>query len=279
MNLRYLSTLFFLFVAAMQPAHGQDFNTIARKGKFYFQWGYSRDTYSKSAIHFTGPGYDFTTDKLIARDDPENFSFDSYFNPVKWTIPQFDLRIGYFLSDKYSLSVGWDHIKYVVLDDQLTKFKGYIDKEKYPAYGGTYKDSTVNFGRYSHYELTDGANFVRINLDRYQTVWKSHDNRFYLDLIAGAGAGILVPNPTTRILDRKLPNKFMWGGFGVAANAAMRFSFFRNFYVQAELKGGYLDFLRVRTNIEDKADKATQHFWYGQSSIQAGGYFNLGKKK
>ncbi|MBC8110374.1 MAG: hypothetical protein H7Y04_04875 [Verrucomicrobia bacterium] len=269
--------IIFIFFLS-QLVHGQEFKSIPRKGKFYFQWGYSREKYSKSDIRFTGPGYDFTAKKAIARDDPEKFTLDKYFNPVKLTIPQFDLRIGYFLSERYSLSVGWDHLKYVVFDNQNVLINGYIDKNQYPAYGGIFKDTLVNFGYYSHYELTDGANFARINLDRYQTVWKSRNKKSYLDLIAGAGIGVLIPNPTIRILDKRLPNKFMWGGFGVAVNAAIRFSFWKHFYLQAEVKGGYLDFLRVRTNSKNRADKATQTFSYAQASIQAGGYFRIGKK-
>jgi hypothetical protein len=276
---RYIVVSLLTIFSFVYSAFSQQLTTVPRKGKMYFQWGYSRDKYSKSDIHFRGPGYDFTASQVISHDEPEKFSFDSYLNPVKWTIPQFDMRIGYFLSDKYSLSVGWDHIKYVVWDNQNVKFNGYISKEMYPSYGATFNDTTVNFGSYSHYELTDGANFVRVNLDRYFTVWQSSNGKFYLDLIAGAGTGILVPNPTVRILTKRLPNKFMWGGFGVAANAAIRFNFLRHFYLQAEVKGGYLDFLRVRTNINDKADKAKQTFWYGQSSVQAGGYFRIGKKK
>jgi len=32
----------------------------AQKGRMYFYWGWSRDAFSTSSIHFKGPDYDFT---------------------------------------------------------------------------------------------------------------------------------------------------------------------------------------------------------------------------
>lgn len=48
-----------------------------------------------------------------------------YINPAKWPIPRLNFRAGYFISGKYSISLGWDHMKYVAADIQTVKMQGY----------------------------------------------------------------------------------------------------------------------------------------------------------
>ena len=52
-----------------------DFNDKFYNYRLYFYWGYNRDYFSHSDIHFHGPGYDFTVYDVTARDRPEKFSF------------------------------------------------------------------------------------------------------------------------------------------------------------------------------------------------------------
>jgi len=71
------------------------------KGKAFIYWGYNRAYYNKSDIHFKGDGYDFTLYDVEAKDMPEPFDADVYFNIKKLSIPQFNFRAGYFFSDNW----------------------------------------------------------------------------------------------------------------------------------------------------------------------------------
>jgi len=82
---------------------------LHEKGKFYINWGYNISWYNKSDIHFSGQGHDFILYDVVAYDRPSELSFD-YINPTTWSIPQFNFRFGYFISDKLSISAGWDHL-------------------------------------------------------------------------------------------------------------------------------------------------------------------------
>ena len=62
-------------------------NSVA-KGTFYGYWGYNRSGYTKSNIRFVGPGYDFNLAGSKAHDNQSPFSFGTYFNPKKITVPQ-----------------------------------------------------------------------------------------------------------------------------------------------------------------------------------------------
>jgi hypothetical protein len=50
---------------------------------------------------------------VVAHDRQSKFGRD-YLNPGRISIPQYNLRFKYYISDKYSISIGWDHMKYVV---------------------------------------------------------------------------------------------------------------------------------------------------------------------
>ena len=87
--------------------------TSKNKGKFYIFWGGNRESYSKSDIHFKGADYDFTIYDVTAHDKPKGWHLD-YLNPARMTIPQTNLRIGYFITNHYNISIGVDHMKYVM---------------------------------------------------------------------------------------------------------------------------------------------------------------------
>ena len=105
---------------------GSSFSMIAqevnpnqnKQGDFFVYWGWNRSAYTNSDIRFYGDNYDFTIDNAVARDRQTPFSAYDYFNPTRITIPQFNARVGYFVTDRYSISIGSDHMKYVVDSDR-----------------------------------------------------------------------------------------------------------------------------------------------------------------
>ncbi len=105
--------------------------TAHNKGKFYFYWGGNRDYFTKSDIRFQGDNYDFTLYDVEAQDKPKGWHID-YINPARMTIPQTNLRVGYFLTDNYNISLGVDHMKYVMNQDQAVRYSGnYPDRGAY----------------------------------------------------------------------------------------------------------------------------------------------------
>lgn len=95
-------------------------------GSFYFTWGYNRDWYSRSTIRFrntTTDNYDFTFIDAAAHDKPDYYEF---YKITKLTVPQYDMNGGYFFNDKHDLGieVSWDHLKYVVTDNQVIHVRG-----------------------------------------------------------------------------------------------------------------------------------------------------------
>ena len=112
------------------------------KGDLYFYWGWNRGHYTKSDMHLYGDSYDFTLYDVVAKDRQTPFSVDPYLNPVQLTIPQTNFRIGYFFNDHYNISIGFDHMKYVVQTNQSVKISGEI-QDTGTIYDGEYRDNTI----------------------------------------------------------------------------------------------------------------------------------------
>ncbi|MGL4582126.1 MAG: hypothetical protein ACRCVU_03985, partial [Flavobacterium sp.] len=86
--------------------------------------------------------------------------------------------------------------------------------------------------------------------------------------------GIVLPKTNTTLLGKERYDEFHVSGFGFSAKAGLNVTFFKHFFVQAELKGGYIDMYDVRTTA-DKADRAMHNFWFAQTVIAFGGIFKL----
>src|SRR5690606_40841590 len=100
--------------------------TATNKGKFFVSWGGNRAAFTKSDITFKGEDYNFTIKDVTAEDKPKGWHID-YINPTRITIPQTNFKLGYFISDNYSIAIGMDHMKYVMPKDKIRVVDGYIN--------------------------------------------------------------------------------------------------------------------------------------------------------
>lgn len=250
--------------------------TAHNKGKFFFYWGGNRAYYSTSDIRFTGSDYDFTLNNATAHDRPKGYHID-YINPSKITIPQTNFRMGYFFNDHYNISIGWDHMKYVMYQDKVVSYSGNYPNE------GTFGESlpgnqlllTENFLTFEH---TDGLNYIHPEITRVDDIsnWLSLPNtdKFQINLSEGFGAGVLLPKTNTKLFAKERYDEFHLSGFGVSAKAGLTFTFYKHFFIQTELKTGYIEMNDIRTTF-DAADKAQQNFWFLESTIAFGGIFKI----
>ena len=137
-----------------------------KRGQFYFTWGYNRDWYSSSTIHFynTNPdpakSYDFTLYDAKAHDKPD---MENYWKPDRLTIPQYDMTIGYQFNNKNDLGVevSWNHLKYVVTDWQVVHIKGQIHGNPIDKVAPLNPDTV-------HLQHTNGNNYLLFNITKKQ---------------------------------------------------------------------------------------------------------------
>jgi hypothetical protein len=193
------------------------------------------------------------------------------------TIPQTNLRIGYFITDHYNISIGFDHMKYVMYNDRTVNYSGY-----YPNAGTYNENPTANEltldEDFLTFEHTDGLNYVNTEFSRVDDISSifqlPNTDKFQINITEGIGAGLLYPKTNTQLLGKDRYDEFHIAGYGVSAKAGLNFTFFKHFFIQTEIKGGYIEMNDIRTT-SNTADKAEQHFWFLQRIISVGGIFRL----
>lgn len=266
--------------------------TQKNKGKFFVSWGGNRDNYSKSDITFKGENYNFTVDNAIADDKPKGWHCD-YINPLRMTIPQTNFKLGYFISDKYTISIGLDHMKYVFRQNQIANVTGNVNlpnTEIGSMYNGNYNNTPVDFfNNYSDddinpippfltFEHTDGLNFAYSEIARVDDISSlfkiKNTDKIQINITEGFGGGLLYPKTNAKVLGKDRYDDFHISGFGVAAKIGLNITFFKHFFVQTELKGGYINMQNIKTT-NSKLDSANQTFYFLQRIIAFGGIFSI----
>ena len=260
----------------------QDKYTAHNKGKFFVSWGGNRESFSKSDVTFKGKDYNFTIENMKAEDKPKGWHID-YVNPARMTIPQTNFRMGYFISDHYSVAIGVDHMKYVMTQDQTANVTGSINLPVTDAgsiHNGVYNNSPVNFTdeTFLAYEHTDGLNYVNTEVSRHDDI--SHlfglpnIDKVQINITEGVGLGVLYPKTNTTLLGKERHDDFHVSGYGTSLKAGLNITFFKHFYIQGELKGGYINMQDIRTT-QSSEDSASQDFFFFQRIIAVGGIFKI----
>lgn len=261
--------------------HRQKF-TAHNKGKIFAAFGGNRDTYTKSDIHFKGQNFDFTVSNAQAHDKPKGWNID-YINPTRFTIPQTNMKFGYFISDHYAVALNIDHMKYIFSQEQTANVTGTVNlpaSDPGSIHNGIYNNTPVDFsdGTFLKFEHTNGLNYVHLELDRFDDISKifrvRNTDKFQLNITEGIGAGFLYPKTDATVLENREHDQFHVAGYGLSAKAGLNFTFFKYFYLQTELKGGYINMPDIEITY-DSSEKASQHFMFFESIIYFGGIFKL----
>ena len=266
------SLLLFALTSAAQEAGS---NRADRTGKVYVYWGWNRAIFTDSDIHFTGDQYDFTLRDVKAFDRPTNFNAKTYFNPVSATIPQYNIRIGYWFKPNWNLSIGTDHMKYVVQEYQVVDINGTIAGTG-TRFDGNYSDANIALSPdFLQFEHTDGLNYPNVEIRHALDLLTVGKVR--VGLTEGVGTGILYPKTNAVLMNNDRNDRFHLAGYGVSAVVGLQIEFFRSFFIQTEAKAGYINMPDIRTT-SSKADKADQRFFFGQWNWVIGASFGRCKK-
>ena len=244
----------------------------SRAGSWYASYGWNEDRYTRSDIRFFGVDHDFTLSDVDAHQRQKQFTAKEFLNPLTITIPQFNLRVGYYLRDDLDVSVGMDHMKYVVRQGQTVAIDGYIrgtEGRHDGDYAGEDKQITRDWLAFEH---TDGLNWFHVTVRKHQPIWRWR----WLDLRAfeSIGAGALTPRTDAEILGRERHDKYRLAGYAVGASGGLNVTLWRRFFLESELKGGFFHITGARTT-QDPADRARHHAWFGQAVVVFGGRWGL----
>ena len=265
-----LCTLTDTTAIAQVSKHKKKHSTNA--GTFFFYWGYNRSYYTKSNIRFVGDDYDFKLKNVTAYDRPDAFKANVYFNPSTITVPQYNGRFGYYYTDRWAITFGVDHYKYVMADQNQVLLDGHIDQGIDDNWGGNYTDEPVvtDIDTF-HYENTNGCNLLRFELMRSFDLWELGAKR-QIALTGNLGAGT---GPVLTFTDLNFARQHTFAtpsisGFCFSVNASLRLEFFKHFFVTMESALAYVNLPHVRTRPDDRNQFARQQFGLSSYFATAG---------
>lgn len=207
----------------------------ANPDRFYLQWGWNREAFTKSTIHFTnGADYDFSWMSVSAKDKPD---FQAILSK-DITVPQFSFRIGYRIAPRWYLELNHDHAKYVVTPGQVMHVKGDMGE-------GVHVDQdTILSNAQFHFEHTNGANFwMLMAARRFQTDYMKSRLSFF----AKGGAGLLFPRTDVTLFGNRLNNRFHVAGYVAGIEGSARYRVWRGGYIDLATKGGFANYTNALT--------------------------------
>lgn len=268
--------IFMLLSIVSSYAQQNDQYQQNNKGKFYAYWGWNRGTYSDSDIRFKGENYDFTLSDVTANDRPTKFGLNPYFRLDRITIPQTNYRIGYFFKENYTVSIGVDHMKYVMNADQNVMINGTINTGS--SFDKVYTNENIKLTEnFLTFEHTDGLNYINAAVKRFDDF--SHliglnSKNLQISLTEGVGAGFLFPKTNSKLLNKERYDEFHVAGWGVSASVGLNITFLKHFFIQSDVKAGYIKMSGIRTT-KSASDSASQSFSFIENTIVFGGRFRL----
>lgn len=249
-----------------------DRKVTERKGTMFGYWGWNRAAYTQSDINLHGPGYDFTLHDVVAKDYQTPFDIGTYFGPTKLSIPQTNMRFGYYFDDKHSISIGHDHMKYKMVNNQPLNISGNISPEASQQYAGNYDGEpivvTPDFLTYKH---CDGLNVADVELGTTETIWASKNGQHDLSFTGSVSAGAVIPDTEANLFGKDGDHRYHLAGYSGGAKVGLRADIFKYFFIEGNVKGGYINLPDVLVSAPN--DKASQSFEYMQASAVFG--FNV----
>jgi hypothetical protein len=246
-------------------------------GTIFAYWGYNRSIYTPSTIRFIGPGYDFKLKGVEAVDRPST-DINEYINFNTFTVPQFDVRIGYNFKRNWAVSLGYEHMKYVMKHGPTYSLSGTISPgiDQATGWSGTYSGDTIVTSESTfHYENTNGLNYINVQLTNVFKVYQTEKGNFALTTLMGVGAGPILSYNDFTFAGEKSMETVSLSGVGASGHFGLRAEFFKHLFVAANIQGGFMGQYRVKTRPNDYDSNAKQAFLYGQRDIVVGALFYL----
>jgi len=260
----FILLLLLIPIMANAQSHKRKPKNSVAKGTFYGYWGYNRSGYSKSNIRFVGPGYDFNLNGSRAHDNQSPFSFSTYFNPKKITVPQFNARVGYYFKNHWAIDFGYDHMKYVFDDGNNVLLSGTINPgiDTVNFWSGNYTNEPITTNRNTfHYENSNGLNYLRLGITRSDN-WYKLGNWLMISSSESIGLGGILSYNDFKFAGKEDLVTVSMSGYAISAHAGLRFEFFKHFFIQPSLSAGFMHQTKVRTRALDPNSYARQKYGY-----------------
>ena len=210
-------------------------------GREYFvSWGYNGDRYTNSNLHISQPsvGNDFTLVGVQARDSKAWTHLFSH----SLFVPQYNLRAGVFLNERWGLELALDHFKWIVKQDQQVRMTGTLNR--------TAVDTQVTLTpEVLRYQLNNGANPIFFNVIRRVRLRGEPGRTGSVFFLAKTGGGFAVPHTENTLFGQPNEKGFQpFHGWDLDAAAAVRMHILKRLYFELEDKALYARYFGVKVD-------------------------------
>lgn len=272
-----LTIIFICFFGQGSFAQNSPDYSNTGKGQMYILWGWNREAYTRSNLKLKGADYNLELKKVRAHDRPTRINAKDYLRVDRLTIPQTNFRIGYFIRKDLAITFGFDHMKYVMDNDQTVFLKGTIDRAG--SYKGAYNGEKKITEDFLTFEHTDGLNYINADVEKYFKVYHSANGKIVVNALLGAGAGMLMPRTNVHLLNYEISDRFHISGFGLNMKAGMQAIFFKRLILKLENKNGYINMPNIALHKKGIPGYGKQSFFFTAVDGMIGYSFSFSKKK
>jgi hypothetical protein len=268
-----------LFCVLMVINITQASDTLKLKHRFFFNWGYNRSFYSTSNVRLKGDNFDMTFYQLKAKDKPYKFNLVNYIDPTSIWVPQYNYRVGFYLNEHVSISVGLDHMKYVVDRTQTAVVTGnaaasFPNSKHYPL---SYNGTSVPLYDFMYLDHTNGLNLVSFDIDYRTKIYQY--KKIELALKSGFGIAEMVTKSELHLMDYGIDNEFNMCGFALSSYQGVEITIGKYFFIRPQVRLGWIDLTGFLLNGRYDSGRGYQNFAFVEGMVLAGSYFNINCKK
>jgi hypothetical protein len=271
---KIVTTYCFLFIVFCTIAQK---NISYSKGDLFFNWGWNRGAFTNSTLQMKGADYNITLHKLKANDRFTEISFENYLKIDRITIPQTNIRLGYFIKDNIAIVLGVDHMKYVMEEDQMAKVTGEITRPG--LYKKTFNGEMKITNDFLTFEHTDGLNYLNIGVEIYKSLWKNKKKSIDISYIYGGNVGVMMPKTNVQFLDYERTDRYHVSGFGIELRNAVQAQFFNHLLLRVEGDVGFIDMPNIILHKTGIQGRGKQNFGFAQLNWQIGYQLKISGKK
>lgn len=240
------------------------------KGTLFGYAGYNRSVYSSSDVSFSSTNYDFTVGGMAFSDNEEEVGMVNYFNSSS---PQFNFHLGYFVANKWAITLGLDRLNYFSRSNQNVTLDGAFSPGAHSDFSGPYQNEEITLNRNQLYlQQNGGVNYIRVGLLRVDQLYKSRKAEFAINTIVGVGVGALFSGLDYTFDNSKVQNITSLSGFGLSGHMGLRFDFFQHVFLQFSLSGGLMNQGNIQLSV-DSISEASHSMGYLSPEISLG--FNI----
>lgn len=242
MKNKFIFVLIGLLLGCSTTWSQRGFNTNDRN-TFFGQFSYNRSVYSASDIHVESNNYKYTLEKVRLSDDVDAIGLDKYFSGSS---PQFNIKIGYYISDKWAITASYDKYNTFFVVPQKLQLSGtFAPSGNYPYKGGVQKEIQLNRNNFD-LQQRSGVHFIALGIQRNDQIYRTRKGSFAIQLVYGIKIGGLITKVDYTFNNTKTQDISSFSGIGLGANFDLKFDFAQYIFLQIGVDGGLLNQNKIK---------------------------------